>query len=272
MELSRAKVLVTGASTGIGAALAVALGRAGATLALVARRASLLDEVLEEARQAGAGTASRRFAADLADARTAERVALEAWDALDGLDAFVSNAAIPKRKRVTRLTADEVDHVMRVNFLSPVRMILAILPRMLERGRGTIALVGSITGRIPAAGESAYVASKYALSGFAETLACELAGTGVEARLLTLGPFDTPIWSAADNDTSSYQGPKNPPSLAADAILRALSGPGPFETFCPEGMRAIVEGKQRDLDAFIAQMSGNGAPREATVENLVAER
>ena len=76
------------------------------------------------------------WAADLGDLARAEQVALEAWDAFGGLDVLVNNAAIPKRTHVTDLTPDDVEHVMDVDFHSPVRMALAVLPRMIERGRG----------------------------------------------------------------------------------------------------------------------------------------
>ena len=79
------------------------------------------------------------------------RSRLEAWDAFGGLDALVNNAAIPKRTRVTDLTPADVAHLMDVDFHSPVRMSLAVLPRMLERGAGTIVFVSSMGGRIPIA-------------------------------------------------------------------------------------------------------------------------
>ena len=119
MELCGARVLVTGASTGIGAALAVALGSAGATVGLLARRAELLDEVLDLAREAGAGAGSRRWAVDLGDLAAARSTALEAWDAFDGLDAFVSNAALLRRRHATAVEPAELDEHMRVNFSAP---------------------------------------------------------------------------------------------------------------------------------------------------------
>jgi short-subunit dehydrogenase len=134
VKIEGASILVTGASSGIGAALAPILAERGATVGIVARRADRLAEVLEQCRAFSPG--SRLWAADLGDLDRAERVALEAWDAFGGLDVLVNNAAIPKRTRVTDLSAADVQHVMDVDFHSPVRMGLAVLPRMIERGTG----------------------------------------------------------------------------------------------------------------------------------------
>src|SRR6185436_21185367 len=115
MQIEGSTILVTGASSGIGAALAPMLAERGATVGIVARRRDRLDAVLAECREHA--PESRLWAADLGDLDRAERVALEAWDAFGHLDVLVNNAAIPKRRHVTALTPDELEHTMRVNFL-----------------------------------------------------------------------------------------------------------------------------------------------------------
>jgi len=189
MKLDGARVLVTGASSGIGAALAPILAERGATVGIVARRAERLEEVLERCRKFA--PESRMWAADLGDLARAEQVAIDAWNALGGLDVLVNNAAIPKRTRVTELTPADVQHVMDVDFHSPVRMALAVLPRMIERGRGQMMFVSSMGGRIPIPNESAYNAAKYAMCGFAEAMLLDLTGTGVEVKLVLPGPIAT---------------------------------------------------------------------------------
>ena len=255
MELAGARVLVTGASSGIGAAVARDLAKAGAVVGLVARRAELLDEVLGDCHAVGA-TASRRWAVDLADVDAAERVALDAWDTFGHLDALVNNAGIPLRKHATRLSYDEVEHTMRVNFLAPVRMTLAVLPRMLERGSGVIVNVASLAGRVGPPREAAYAGSKFALTGFSETLAVDLHGTGVEIRVVQPGPIDTPIWGdVPGNEPPVYDGQKFPPEDCSQVILEALTQPG-FERFVPADLKGIVEFKAKDIDSFLA---GNAA-------------
>jgi NAD(P)-dependent dehydrogenase (short-subunit alcohol dehydrogenase family) len=252
MELQGSTILLTGASTGIGAATALALGAAGATVGLVARRGELLDEVLAQAIDAGAGAGSRRWAVDLGSVAAAEALVTEAWTAFGGLDGIVNNAAIPKRRHATKLDGDELDLVMAVNFASPAHMCLTALPLMLERGSGVLVNVGSLAGRLGNAGEAAYCASKFALSGFTETLAIDLVGTPVRAALVTPGPFDTPIWGLDGEDPSPYTGPKYPPSMCADAILAALRGEGSFELIVPEDLKPVVSYKADHIDDYIA--------------------
>ena len=113
MKLEGSKILVTGASSGIGAALAPILAERGATVGIVARRANRLEEVLEQCRKHA--PESRMWAADLGDLDRAEQVALEAWDAFGHLAVLVNNAAVPKVRDVRRLSAADVDEATRVN-------------------------------------------------------------------------------------------------------------------------------------------------------------
>ena len=120
--------LVTGASSGIGAATARRLAAAGTTVALVARRADRLDAVVEEC-QVDAPR-SRAWAADLADPEEAAALSLRIWDELGPLDVIINNAGIPMRRSALRLTMGEVEKVMTVNYFSPVAITLALLPRL----------------------------------------------------------------------------------------------------------------------------------------------
>jgi short-subunit dehydrogenase len=240
--------LVTGASSGIGAALARLLAQSGATVGLVARRKGRLAEVLEDCRRSS--PESQMWVADLGDVERASLVALDAWDAFGHLDVLVNNAAIPKRRAITALTAAEVEHVMAVNFFAPARMALALLPRMLARRSGTIVNVSSMGGRLGIIHEAAYSASKFALCGWSESMAIDLHGTGLAVKLIEPGPIDTEIWDLPDNEDPIYQGPKVPPEDVAKGIVEAWAGDG-FEHYLPD-MKAIVTGKDADIDAFIA--------------------
>jgi short-subunit dehydrogenase len=258
VKIDGSKILVTGASSGIGAALAPMLAERGATVGIVARRRERLEAVLAECREHA--PESRCWAADLGDLDAAARVALEAWDAFGHLDALVNNAAIPKRVPVQRLTPDEVDDVMRVNFTSPIRMSLVVLPRMLERDSGTIVNVSSMGGRIGIAHEAAYCASKYALCGWSEVMAIDLHNTGVQVKLVLPGPIETEIWDQPDNDPAFYDGPFVPAAECAADIVAALEDDG-FEYFAPPefpgGMgrqHEMVVGKTTNVDAFVDMM------------------
>jgi short-subunit dehydrogenase len=160
------RVLITGASSGVGAALAWALAADGAVVGLIARRGDRLAEVLADCQKTSPD--SRMWVADLAD--DAGALGAQAWDALDGIDVLVNNAAVPKRRAVSALEPSDVEAVMRVNFFAPMRLTLAVLPRMLERGAGMIVNVSSVGGRLGIIHEFAYCASKFALCGWSESM------------------------------------------------------------------------------------------------------
>jgi short-subunit dehydrogenase len=258
MRIEGSKILVTGASSGIGAALAPILAAKGATVGIVARRKERLEEVL--ARCAEHSPGSRLWCADLGDLDAAQRVALEAWDTFGSVDCLVNNAAIPKRMPVPRLTNDEIDTVMRVNFTSPIRMTMALLPRWLERDAGCVVNVSSMGGRIGIAHEAAYCASKFALCGWSESMAIDLHGTNVEVKLVLPGPIETEIWDQPENDPALYAGPFVPAVECAGNIIDALEGDG-FEYYAPPefpgGLGKVVDmviGKTTNPDAFIDAM------------------
>ena len=242
--------LVTGASSGIGAATARLLAEQGTTVALVARRADRLEQVLADC-QAGAPD-SRSWAADLADPDDAAALSLQIWDELGPLDVIINNAGIPMRRPADRLTMAEVERVMTVNYLSPVAITLALLPRLLARGSGTIVNVSSLGGRLGIATEAAYSASKFALAGWSEGLAADLVGTGVSVRLVLPGAIDTEIWDQPDNDPPVYAGPLVPAEEVAAGIVDCVDS-DLFEHYLPD-MKAVVEMKTRDFDGFVAGM------------------
>jgi short-subunit dehydrogenase len=247
MKVDGANILVTGASSGIGAALAPLLAERGATVGIVARRADRLAAVLHQCQQHS--PASRLYVADLADTDAAEALVLRAWDEMGGLDVLVHNAGVPKRRNVQALTLDEVRETMLVNFESPVRMTLAVLPRMLERDRGVIVNVGSFGGRVGIPGEAAYCASKFALSGWSESMAIDLWHTGVDVRLILPGAIATEIWDQPGNDAPLFDGPFEPAEAVAAGIIEAIEGDA-FEAYLPD-MKPIVEMKTGDIDGFM---------------------
>src|ERR1700722_19383521 len=151
MKIEGSRVLVTGASSGIGAALARMLAKRGATVGLVARRADRLAEVLADCRVDAPD--SRLWVADLADVELAGRGALPAWDAVGALDCLVENAGVPMRRHTTQLDHATLEWVMQVNFFAPAHMTMELLPRMTQRGEGMIVNVSSVAGRLGNANE-----------------------------------------------------------------------------------------------------------------------
>jgi len=250
--------LVTGASSGIGAALARALAARGDTVGIVGRREDKLAAVLADCRASSPDC--RSWVLDLADLESAERWALEAWDELGPIDVLVNNAAVPKRRPVQRLTAGEVETTMAINFFAPARLTLALVPRMLERGQGAIVNVSSLGGRAGISHEAAYCASKFALSGWSEVLAMDLDGTGVSVKLIQPGPIDTDIWDRPGEDPAPFTGPFEPPELVADGIIAALDG-DTFEHYLPD-LSGVVTYKTANVDEWIRNNAAYGRASE----------
>lgn len=250
--LDGAHVLVTGSSSGIGAALAPMLAERGATVGLVARRADRLAEVLDlcRDRSPGADPGHRMWSTDLSDPSIAADLAIEAWDAFGGLDALVNNAGRPMRRPVQQLDTMTVEEVMRTNFHSPVAMSLTILPHMLDRDSGLIVNVSSLGGRLGIANEAAYSASKFALCGWSEAMTMDLWSTGVGVRLVLPGAIATEIWDQPGNDPSPYEGPFEPADDVAAVICDSLLSER-FEWYAPD-MKGIVEYKTAEIDTFMA--------------------
>lgn len=263
MKLDGTNVLVTGASSGIGAALAPQLAAKGATVGIVARRAERLEAVVEVCR---AHTPRSTFwAADLGDVPTAVGIAETAWDHFGGLDALVNNAAIGKRKLVQTLTPEDVDVTMTTNFLSPVRMSMALLPRMLERDRGLVVNVSSMGGRLGILHEAAYSASKFALCGWSESMRLDLDGTGVKVKLVLPGPIETEIWELQPGELPGlYDGPWVSAADCAADIVAAMEDDTGFEYYTPEEVpggwrqKDLVVGKTQSCDDFLTGMAKMG--------------
>jgi short-subunit dehydrogenase len=251
MQIPGSHILVTGASSGIGAALARQLAAGGATVGIVARRQDRLAEVLADCQ--ASSPQSRMWVADLGDLERAGAVALEAWDAFGHLDAVVNNAGIPMRRHTSKLDAATLETVMRVNFLSPAHITLTLLPRLLARGAGMVVNVSSVAGRLGNANEAAYSASKFALCGWSEAIAVDLFDSGIVIRLVNPGPIDTEIWDLPDNDDPLYSGPKISADEMGQGIVAAMESDS-FEHYVPD-MKAIVEAKTANPDPFIAGMA-----------------
>lgn len=241
------RILITGASSGIGAALARHLAAAGDTVGLVARREDRLAEVLDDC--ATHAPDSAMWVADVGEAEAAERVVAAAWERWGAIDVLVNNAAIPGVRPVTRVTPAEVERVMDVNFHAPVRFALAALPRMLERGRGTLMNVSSLGGRLGIPRESAYCASKFALCGWTEAVTLDLWNTPIKVKLVIPGAVDTEIWDKPDEEGAAYDGPKVPAEDVAADMAAALDDDG-VEYYIPD-MKGVAVFKTQDIATYM---------------------
>lgn len=215
-------VLVTGATRGIGRAVAEALSGRGAILHLLARGARDVAALAEE-------SGGRAWVCDLGDDA-------EVWSTLEALqealggppEAVVNAAGEFALSPLAETSVKAFDDNVAVNLRGPFLVLRVLLPGMIQRGRGRIVNVGSVAGRRALRGNAAYGASKYGLRGLHEVLLEEIRGTGVVASLVEPAATDTPLWDPLDPDART-----DLPSRAgmlraedvADAVLFALTRP-----------------------------------------------
>jgi short-subunit dehydrogenase len=188
-----ASVLVTGASSGIGEALALELAGRGARLTLAARREARLLRLAEEVGRIGAPL-PRVVVGDLTAAGEAERAARAAISAWGMLDALVNNAGVSAYGEEESFDLDEYRRIMEVNYFAPVRLTLAALPHFLARRRGLVVNVTSVAAIYGVPYLGAYGASKAALTNFSQALRAELRGTGVRVMVIYPNYTDTELF------------------------------------------------------------------------------
>ena len=248
-DLSGKHVLVTGASAGIGAALAEGFARRGATVGICARRTDRLNEVLARCREHA--PESRAWTIDLADLDGLASFAARASEELGGIDVLVNNAGIPKRKRVFDLSPSVIEDVMRINYFSPVRLTLALLDEVVSR-QGRLVYVSSVAARLSPPAEAAYAATKAAISAWAECLQVDLRDTGVKVHVVYPGVIDTELFTLPDNDPLGETGVEKLPVDAIVEPVLTMIEQDRLEVAVPEWFADVFEGKYRDVGAFIA--------------------
>jgi short-subunit dehydrogenase len=187
MRLEGAVALVTGASSGIGAATADALYAAGAKLVVSGRDPERLTAV-------AARTGATAVAADLADPDGPDQLAGEALAAVGHVDLLVSNAGAGWAGPIGELTAAQATEMVTLNLLAPIQLARQLAPGMAERGYGRLIFVSSIAGATGVRHEAAYAATKAGLNNLAESLSYELSGRGVGVTVVLPGVVDTPFF------------------------------------------------------------------------------
>jgi len=247
-DLNGKHVLVTGASAGIGAALAEGFAKRGATVGICARRTDRLEDVLQRCRVHA--PESRAWTIDLADLDGLAAFARTASAELGGVDVLVNNAGIPKRKPVFALTPAIVEQVMGINYFSPVRLTLALLDELVARS-GRLVYVSSVAARLSPPAESAYAASKAALSAWAECLQVDLRDTGVKIHVVYPGVIDTELFHLPDNDPLGNPGIEMLPVEAMIEPVLTTIEQDRLEVSVPEWFDDIFANKYRDVPGFI---------------------
>jgi NADP-dependent 3-hydroxy acid dehydrogenase YdfG len=223
VSLDGRRALVTGASRGIGAAIARALDGAGARTLLVARDVGALQALVGTLARASA------FAADLRAPATPGLLVREAASALGGpVDVLVNNAGAFAVAPIAETPDDALDDIVALNLTAPFRMLRAFVPGMRHCATAHIVTIGSVADRVVMPGNAAYAASKFGARALHEAARAELRGTDVRVTLVSPGPTDTPLWDPVNPDAREGFTPRRlmlSPDAVADAVLWALTRP-----------------------------------------------
>src|SRR3954451_11285868 len=234
MDLAGAVVAVTGASRGIGEAVAKAAAAKQARVGLIARSSADLDGVL-----AALPTKGATATADVADRQGTIAALAEIERALGPVDVLVANAGIGAYGPFVDMSYEELERVVQVNVLGTMVAIRTVLPGMVARRRGHIVTIGSIAGRIGSPFEAAYSATKFAGVGLTEALAVEVAPYGVAVSLVNPGVVATDFGEARGHP---YDRDRPKPISADDvaaSVIAAIEGDA-AETYVPRSFRAAV--------------------------------
>lgn len=222
-DLHGLRGLVTGASSGIGRALAIALARSGVDLVLLARRGDRLAEVVAEISKLGRH--AEAVVGDVTDSDVRRRAVETAQEMLGGLDILVNNAGTSAHGRFADADPTRLRPIMETNFFAPVELIRGAQP-LLRLGRTPIVVnIGSVLGRRACPHKSDYCASKFALAGFSESLRAEFAPLGIDVLLVSAGPTDTEFFQhliEEHGDLPWKEATPVSPERVASATVRAM--------------------------------------------------
>lgn len=200
LDLSGKTIVVTGASRGIGRAIAVTLVRAGADVWCISTREGGCDETVAECREIGGGrdSAARALAADVSDEQSVAAMA-EAVLAAGPVHAVVNNAGVTRDGLFLRMSADDFDAPLRVN-LRGAFLVTKAFARPLSKNSGSVINVGSVVGLTGNAGQANYAASKAGLLGLTRSIAKELGSRGVTANVVAPGFIETDMTADLSDD------------------------------------------------------------------------
>jgi short-subunit dehydrogenase len=232
MDLSGRTALLTGATGGLGRAIAEALAGRGTELILSGRKAEALEAMAAQL----PGSGHRVLPADLAEPGAAEKLAAEAGE----VDVVVANAGLPGAGRLTDFSPEQVTRALRVNLEAPMLMARALYPAMVERGSGHLVFVASLAGKAASPRTSIYNATKFGLRGFALGLRSDLGPKGVGVSLVSPGFIrEAGMFAEAGTPTPPGLGTSTPGEVG-DAVVKAVERDKVEVVVAPLHQRALA--------------------------------
>jgi short-subunit dehydrogenase len=235
--ISGARVLITGASGGLGRALALELARQHASVVLLARRANRLDAVADEIRQIGGRALC--VVGDVTDPEARQRALNAAQTELGGLDFLINNAGAGAIGRFEETDPERIRQILELNFFAPVELTRAAIPLLRASNRPIITNIGSVLGHRATPLNSEYCAAKFALRGWNDSLRIELAPWGIDVLLVSLGPIRSEFWE-------HLVGQNQPPPWSTRYAI-------PADRAARKIVRAIQSGRRELIPTFLAR-------------------
>jgi 3-oxoacyl-[acyl-carrier protein] reductase len=225
-KLAEKVALITGASSGIGKASALALAREGANLVLTARRQELLEELIAAVQQAGGKAVS--VVGNAIDEETAQRCVTTAIQTYNTLDILINNVGAGNYKNLVDTSAAEYDELMDTNVRSTFLFSRHAVPVMIKQGSGTVLMISSMAGIYGFAGEAVYCATKFAQVGFAQALDKELRPHGIKVGVICPGGVKTEFALGKGRTEQSVinSGMLEPEDVASAVVLACTQSPG----------------------------------------------
>ena len=248
MNLVSGNVLLTGATGGIGHAIARAFSDHGADLVLTGRRADVLEPLAAE-------VGGRALACDLGDPHDVERLVAEAGT----IDVLVANAALPASGPLLEYTPEQIDRALQVNLHAPIMLARALAPAMVQRGRGHLVFISSMAGKAAAPGSSLYSATKFGIRGFALCLREDLRAGGVGVSIVFPG-FIRDAGMFADTGARLPPGiGTRTPQQVASAVLRAIERNRAEIDVAPASLRfgSMFAGLAPQTSASVSRLIGS---------------
>jgi short-subunit dehydrogenase len=225
-KLTGKTALVTGASSGIGRASALALAREGANLVLTARRQERLDELMEVVHKSGGKVVN--VVGDAIEEETAQRCVATAMQTYNTLDILINNVGVGNYKNLVDTSASEYDEMMNTNVRSTFLFTRQAVPVMIKQGSGTVLMISSMAGIYGFAGEAVYCATKFAQVGFAQALDKELRPHGIKVGVICPGGVKTEfaLGRGRTEQSVTKSGMLEPEDVASAVILACTQSSG----------------------------------------------
>ncbi len=266
MELSGKTVLLTGATGGLGRAIAAGLGDRGARLVLSSRK----PQELEQLRGSLAGDGHTVVVSDLAEQGAALKLIADAGE----IDVLVANAALPASGRIQGYSGEEIQRALRVNLETPILMTHALIDVWLARGSGHFVYVSSLNGKVATARSSLYSATKFGLRGFSLGMREDLRGTPVGASVVMPGTIrEAGMFAETGAEVPRGAGTSSPEEVAA-GVISAIERDRAEVEVAPRTQRLMANfaGRRPEIAGRIAARMGVDAVADAVADNQAGKR